>query len=749
MRTISDPLLHSVFFIYMTAERIEDLIAHIQTQLPAYDPAPVLRAYDTAAFAHRHQKRKSGEPYVTHVVAAADILAELRMDPAVIIAGLLHDTVEDTDLTLESIREKFGDEVAGLVEGVTRLGKISEVTGSRRRTLGHMETESLRKMFLAMSRDVRVVLVKLADRLHNMRTLHALSREKQLSIARETQEIFAPLANRLGIWQIKWELEDLCLRYLEPATYYDLVVRLNERREEREQFVLDAIEMVRKALGDVGIKAEISGRSKHLYSIYKKMKRKDQDLDQIFDVRALRVIVQNKAECYAALGIVHGIWRPVPGEFDDYIANPKGNNYQSLHTAVYADKGKALEIQIRDRDMHHYAEYGVAAHWRYKESSKADAYLDQQVRMFRQMMGEMTSGNDAEEFVEEVRSDVLPEHIFVFTPKGDIRELPAGATPIDFAYNIHTNIGDRCSGAKVNGAQVSLNTTLNYGDRIEILVGNRGGPSLDWLNDDLGYVTTSRAKSKIRQYFRKLGREENMRQGRESLERELRRMGMRLSKVNLEKVARDNKFDKVDDFFAHVGSGDLSAHSIAARELESRQAEESAKTKTVSGVAGEIAAYTGKAPSKRVGTTTVNMAGVEGLMTRMAKCCNPVMGDDIVGYVTIGKGISVHRRSCPQMLKAHPDRMVEVNWGNREESVFTVPIKVLAFDRDGLLHDITEVVSNEKVNMGTVTATTDKANNAAIVTAQLEVKDAAQLARILARIARLPNVYEVYRASAG
>jgi RelA/SpoT family (p)ppGpp synthetase len=733
--------------ISMTAERIDDLVLHLQTTLPDNDVASVQHAYEVAAHAHRHQRRKSGEPYITHVVATADILAELRVDTAVIIAGLLHDTVEDTEVTLEDIRRDFGDEVGTLVDGVTKLGKISEVTGSRKRILGHMETESLRKMFLAMSRDVRVVLVKLADRLHNMRTLHALSRQKQQAIARETLEIFAPLANRLGIWQIKWELEDLCLRYLEPATYYDLVMRLNERREEREAFIQESIVTLKKALHDLGIEADISGRSKHLYSIYKKMKRKERDLDQIFDVRALRLIVGSKAECYAALGVVHGLWRPVPGEFDDYIANPKGNNYQSLHTAVYADKGKPLEIQIRDTSMHRWAEYGVAAHWRYKEATRGDSYVDQQVAMFRRMMSEVQGGaGDAEEFVEEVRSDILPDHIFVYTPKGDIKELPAGATPIDFAYYIHTNIGDRCVGAKVNGVQVPLNTTLTYGDKVEILKGAREGPSLDWLNDDLNYVTTSRAKSKIRQFFRKQGYEENVRTGRESLEKELRRMGIRVSKVNLEKLAKDSKFDKVDDFLAQIGSGELSAHRIAAHELEARRTEEAEQATKGRGIQGELATYGGKALGERSHTATVS--GVDGLMTRIARCCNPVLGDDTIGYVTVGKGITVHRRDCPQMIKGNPERMVEVSWGNRADTneVFTVPIKVLAFDRDGLLHDITEVVSNEKVNLGTVTATTDKTSNSAVVTAQLEVKDAAQLARILARIARLPNVYEVRRA---
>lgn len=730
----------------MMTPTVDRLVEQVSQQFATLDSDKLRQAYEMAAKAHAHQKRKSGEPYVLHCLETACALADLHLDPPVIMAGLLHDSVEDTELTLDEIRRELGDEVAKLVDGVTRLGQIAEVTGSRKRYLGHIEAESLRKMFLAMSEDVRIVLIKLADRLHNMRTLHALPREKQLNIARETLEIFAPLANRLGIWQIKWELEDLCLRYLEPEVHHDLVVRLNERREERHAFLEDVRQKLHAELEEMGIQAEISGRSKHLYSIYKKMRRKERDLEQIFDVRALRVIVGNKAECYATLGVVHSLWRPIPQEFDDYIANPKENNYQSLHTAVYGPGGKTLEVQIRDREMHGYAEYGIAAHWRYKEAGKKDKFLDQQVRFLRQMLewrNEEGGHPDAEEFMDQVRSDVLPDRVFVFTPKGEIRELPAGATPIDFAYYIHTDVGTRCRGAKVNGQIVPLSYQLKYGDRVEIITSKRGGPSRDWLNPYLGYVKTTRARSKIRQWFHKQDYDENLRQGRDLMERELRKLGLQ---VPLEKLAQQNKYDKVEDFLAHIGAGDIGPHSIAVKELEARRAEE-----TVHGIEAEVAAFQpkGRPDAETDGSNGgVQVRGVGGLLTRMAGCCNPVPGEDIIGYVTRGHGVTVHRRTCANVLsKSEGERVIELDWGPTATNLFPVSLKILALDRDGLLRDIVDVVANEKVSMRSVNAITDKKDNSAIITAILEVANVDQLSRILSRITRLPNVVEAHRAT--
>jgi len=728
--------------------KVNELIEKVAKDFPNFDIALLQRAYDVAAEAHKHQKRKTGEPYVSHCLETASILADLRMDPPVIMAGLLHDTVEDTTLELKDIRRDFGDDVTKLVNGVTKLSKITQVTGSRKRSLGHMEAESLRKMLLAMGEDVRVVLVKLADRLHNMRTLHALPRRKQIGIAKETRDLFAPLANRLGIWQIKWELEDLCLRYLEPDVYLSLVEQLNERREERANLVNEVCETVRKALLEVNIEAKLSGRAKHLNSIYKKMKRKERDLDQIFDMRAVRVIVNTKAECYAALGIVHGLWRPISQEFDDYIANPKENNYQSLHTAVYGPGGKTLEVQIRTQEMHIFAEYGVAAHWLYKEQknkSNYDPRMEQQIRVLRQMMEmgrDEDEHSDAESFVDKVRSDVLLDRVFVFTPKGEIRELPAGATPLDFAYYIHTEVGHRCRGAKVNGKIVPLAYQLKDGDQVHVLTAKRGAPSRDWLNPYVGYVNTARAKAKIRAWFRKQDREENIRQGRDMMERELRQLGL---KISLTELAENNNFDKVDDFFSQIGAGDLSPHRIAVKELEISRAKEAPR-----GIEAEIEAFQEKVslvPKKESPSDSgVIVRGVGSLVTRMSRCCNPVPGEAIIGYVTRGHGVSVHRRACPNMLnRVDRERILELDWG-APENRFSVTLKILALDRDGLLRDIVDVVANEKVNIASVTAVTDKSDHSAIITATVEVCDVKQLSRILSRINNLPNVVEAHRA---
>ncbi len=717
---------------------IEQLIETVSRYFPDYDTDIIRRAYEVAAQAHAGQQRKTGEPYINHCVETAAILAELRIDPPVIVAGLLHDTVEDTDLTLDDIRREFGDEVARLVDGVTKLGQINQLTGHRGRELDNQDAENLRKMFLAMAEDVRVVLIKLADRLHNMRTLYALPREKQIRIARETLDIFAPLANRLGIWQIKWELEDLCFRYLEPEMYETLAAKLAERREERERYIQKVIAILRQHLEREGIKAEITGRPKHLYSIYKKMRRKERTFEQIYDVHGVRVIVDTVKDCYAALGIVHSLWRPIPGEFDDYIANPKENNYQSLHTAVVGPEGKPLEVQIRTHEMHYLAEYGIAAHWRYKEELKhRDRFLEEKIRWLRALLEWRQEVTDAQEFLDSVKTDVLPERVLVFTPKGDIKELPAGSTPIDFAYLIHTEVGHRCRGARVNGQLVPLNYQLKDGDQVEIITARRGGPSRDWLNPHLGYVKTQRARSKIRQWFRKQDRELNIQQGRELLERELKRLGLEFE--NIEKLARMNNYDNVDDFLAAIGYGDISAQSVATRALDYQRREELARRSLE-------AEFTTKAKKKPSSTSSgVRVRGVGDIMTRLARCCNPVPGEEIVGYITKGHGITIHRRTCPNVLnKAQTGRLIEVEWGE-EEQVYPVVITVRAFDRGGLLRDIADIVAKEKVNMRSASAVTNKKNHSAVITATLEIKDASQLSRILHRISRLPNVLEAYR----
>ncbi|MDQ7029991.1 MAG: bifunctional (p)ppGpp synthetase/guanosine-3',5'-bis(diphosphate) 3'-pyrophosphohydrolase [Ardenticatenia bacterium] len=715
---------------------IEQLIEVVGPSLSEDDRKTILRAYEVAARAHAHQRRKTGEPYITHCLETAMIVTELCKDPPVITAALLHDTVEDTDLELEDIRREFGDEVARLVDGVTKLGKINQYTGHRRRELDTRQAENLRKMFLALAQDVRVVFIKLSDRIHNMRTLHALPPKKQLRIARETMEIFAPLANRLGIWQFKAELEDLAFRYLEPDMYTMLVNRLAERREERERYIQNVIQQLHTALNEAGIRAKIKGRPKHLYSIYRKMLRKNRPFEQIYDIHGVRVLVNEVQECYTALGIVHNLWKPIPGEFDDYIATPKENQYQSLHTAVVGPEGKPLEVQIRTYEMDRKAELGVAAHWRYKEELRyRDTFLEERIRWLRSLIEWGREMADAQEFVESVKSDVLPERVLVFTPKGDIKELPAGATPIDFAYAIHTEVGHRCQGARVNGTMVPLNYKLQNGDRVEIITGNRGGPSRDWLNEHLGYVKTQRARSKIRQWFRRQDRSMNIQQGRKSLEHELKRLG--LSQIPFEKLARMNNYENVEDFLAAIGTGDLNAESVAVRVLDEQRRKELVQEQV------EFELPPSDQSEQKV---HIYVQGVGNVRKRLAKCCNPIPGDEIIGYVTKNHWITVHRRDCQNILrKMASDRIVELSWGKEEGDVFPVRIVVRAFDRGGLLRDIADIVARENVNMRSAHATTNKKNHSAIITATLEVKDGAQLARILARIEQLSNVQCAYR----
>jgi len=699
---------------------IEALIRQVQGYFPQSDPALLRHAYDLAAEAHRDQRRASGEPYVQHSLAVAAILAEMRLDPATIAAAILHDVPEDTAVPLERIQEGFGDEVTKLVDGVTKLSKIS--WGS----LEEEEAESLRKMFLAMVDDIRVVLIKLADRLHNMHTLGALPEGKRRKIAKETLEIFAPLANRLGIWQMKGELEDLALRHLEPERYREIAALLAERQAEREGYIAQVIEVLDRRLREEGIEAEISGRPKHIYSIYKKMARKSLDFDQIYDVHGVRIIVNEVKDCYAALGIVHSLWRPLPGQFDDYIATPKDNMYRSLHTAVVSVEGKPLEVQIRTPQMHQMAEYGVAAHWLYKEGVKRDIDFEAKIAWLSQLLGWRREIVDAREFVDSLKTDIFQDRVYVFTPKGDIVDLPAGATPIDFAYHIHTEIGDRCRGARVNGRLVSLDYHLQNGDQVEILTAKKGGPSRDWLNPHLGYIKTPRARQKIRQWFRRQSRAENIAQGREILERELKKLGV--EQKSYEEIAQSFDFDDVDDFLAAIGYGDINLQQIAVKALEPEE---------------EIGPSEVILPS--LPPSGIMVRGVGNLLTKLAGCCNPLPGDDIIGYVTQNRGITIHKRDCRNILgRDKRERLVEVDWGETEQ-VYPVFIKIEAFDRAGLMGDIGTIVSDDGVNISELASATRKEDNMAIITATLEIKNVVQLSRILTKINRLPNVLEARR----
>jgi guanosine-3',5'-bis(diphosphate) 3'-pyrophosphohydrolase len=705
------------------------------------------RAYHKAEASHSGQFRKSGEPYFTHCVAVAQILAEMKLDAEAIAAALMHDLAEDTDVTVEEIRREFGANVAKIVDGVSKLKNLPlRVDTSKRGRDADKELEYFRKMLLAMGDDVRVVLVKLADRLHNMRTLGYMSQEKQRQKSQETLDIFAPLANRLGIWQLKWELEDLSFRYLEPDAYKAIVKTLDERRVDREAYMISVIKTLKDSLAAHGLsKVTISGRPKHIYSIYKKMDRKKVAMTQVYDVRAVRVIVEDVIQCYQALGVVHNLWRPIPGEFDDYIAAPKDNFYRSLHTAVLDNHGKTVEVQIRTWQMHEDAEYGIAAHWRYKEGNKQthDEAFEQRLNYLRRLMEFGPDVEDAETFVDTMKAEVFQDRVYVFTPKGDIVDLPVGATPIDFAYHIHTDVGHRCRGAKVQGRLVNLSYNLQTGDQIEIMTSKRGGPSLDWLNPDLGYVKTQRARDKIRAWFRKLDREKHITAGREVIEHELKKLG--LDHTSYDTVAQLFHYDKLDDFLAAVGAGEINAAQIGTKVLES---ERSSQQKSI--METMIEGTSVAVPSQvQVDTNGVNIMGLGGMLVSLAACCNPMYGDEILGYITRGRGVTVHRRDCANIQShthSEPERLVEVSWGQlTTEQKYAVPLEIIAYDRDGLLRDISTVIADEKVSMSKVGVTTRQ--NIATIQVTMEIANVQQLTRILSKMERIQNVIEARRRS--
>lgn len=711
------------------------------------DRALIERAYQRAETAHAGQVRKSGEPYFTHCVAVASILADMKLDAEAIAAALMHDIVEDTDVTEDDIRAEFGGTIGALVAGVTKLKNLpinveKEVTGKRAGRDSDRELEYIRKMLLTMGDDVRVVLIKLADRLHNMRTLGYMPQHKQVAIARETMDIFAPLANRLGIWQIKWELEDLSFRYLEPDAYKTIATRIDERRADRETYMRDIAALLREELAFHGIeKVTISARPKHIYSIYRKMERKQLPFDEIYDVRAIRVIVETVPECYLALGVVHNLWRPIVHEFDDYIAAPKDNFYQSLHTAVLDNRGKTVEVQIRTWEMHEHAEYGVAAHWRYKEGNRThDQNFEKRLSYLRRLMEFGPEVNDdPETFIDTMKSEVFQDRVYAYTPQGDIIDLPVGATAIDFAYHIHTEIGHRCRGAKVNGRLVSLNHQLTTGDQVEIVTSKRGGPSMDWLNPDLGYAKTSRARSKIRYWFRKLNRDKHISLGRELLERELRRLGV-LDSMTFESVAGLFDFSKLEDFLASVGAGDINAAQIAHRVLDEER--EKQKFKDVTSLVRKSRPATTGDSAKGV-----KILGTGGLLVNIARCCSPMPGDEIVGYITRGRGVTVHRRDCANVLSlSDPERLIDVAWGGlNDEQRFSVPVEIVAYDREGLIRDISTIIADEKVNISEVRVSTRQEIATFHIT--LEITNNHQLTRILGKIEQLPSVVETYRCN--
>lgn len=716
----------------------EKLIETIEGYLPPEKIAVVKDAYDYAKKAHEGQMRKSGDPYITHPLNVALNLAELQLDTSTIAAALLHDVLENCGIPLSEIEDRFGAEVAKLVDGTTKLGKISlQMPGDEGQRRGittrEEQAENLRKMLVAMAEDLRVVFIKLADRLHNMQTLDALTPEKQRRIAQETAEVYAPLAHRLGIWELKWQLEDLSFRYLEPRKYRQIARLVTERRTQREDFIKQVIVTLEGEFEKAGLNAEISGRPKHIYSIYQKTEKYaalGKDFDDIHDLLAIRVLVNSIPECYTALGIIHNLWHPLTDQFDDFIANPKPNGYQSLHTNVLCQGTTHLEIQIRTYQMHRVAEFGVASHWRYKEGDKTDVNFEERISWLRQLVEWHRELSGAEEFLESVKTDIFNDQVFVYTPKGDLKDLPNGATPLDFAYRVHTDLGHRCIGAKVNGRLVPFNYQLNNGDVVEIMAtkGERG-PSRDWLNPVLGYVKTSHAREKIRQWFKKQERTENMERGRELLEKTMRQLGIPFS--DREKLVRMFNYDNPDDFHLAIGSGDITTHQIALK-LSAQQQQPKITT---------------AAPVKQT-TSPVTVRGVDDLLTQLAKCCHPVPGDKIVGYITRSRGVTIHRQDCHNVInEKEKDRLVPVEWGETD-SLYPVQIQVQAMDRVGLMRDISTIVAEEKINIVAVTLTNNDDNTISIFFS-LEAANLAQLSRLLVRIEGIRGVISAGRIGEG
>ncbi len=704
-----------------------ELLEKAEGYLPPEKIALVKEAYNFASEAHQGQVRKSGEPYLEHPLQTALILAELQLDASALAAALLHDVPENCDIPISQLEAEFGSEVAKLVDGTTKLGKLSLNVPAA--TTMKSQAENLRKMLVAMAEDLRVVFIKLADRLHNMRTLDALSPEMRRSIAQETLEIYAPLTHRLGIWELKWQLEDLSFRYLAPERYHQIARLVAARRAQRESFIAQVIQILEEEFKGVGLRAEISGRPKHIYSIYQKMERyaaQDKHFDDIHDLLALRILVGSVSDCYNALGVIHSLWRPLPGEFDDFVANPKSHGYQALHTAVMCLGTIPLEVQIRTRDMHHIAEYGVAAHWRYKEGEEKDIHFEERIAWLRQLIDWHRELSGAEEFLESVKTDIFIDQVFVYTPKGEIKDLPKGSTPLDFAYRVHTELGHRCIGAKVNGKLVSLNYQLNNGDVVEIVSSKREkGPSRDWLNPHLGYIKTSHAKEKIRQWFRRQERAENVERGRELLEKEMRHLGIK--PTDREELAKLFKYDSLDDFLAAIGYGGISTHQIAVK-LSAQQPPP---------VKAEVAQP--KPPE-----SAIRVLGMGDLVTHLAQCCRPVPGDKIIGYVTRSRGVTIHRQDCYNVVhEDERERLITVEWG-QIDSLYPVSIQVEAWDRVGLIRDITTIVAEEGVNIASVSSVHHDDHSVSEYFT-LQTKDLAQLSRLMAKIDGIRGVISVSR----
>mgnify|MGYP004590457173 FL=1 len=733
-------------------QQLQQILTKIQKYHPKDDLSLVTRAYQFACEAHKDQKRKSGEPYIIHPVCVASILADLMLDSTTVAAGFLHDCVEDNkDVTVETIEAQFGPEVALLVDGVTKLKRLDFTSRE------DQQAESLRKMFLAMAKDIRVVLIKLADRLHNMRTLKYQSPDRQVAIARETLDVYAPLCHRLGMSTLKWEMEDLALRYIDPAGYYDLVEKVGQKRKEREHAIQVVISALKEQLDQAGIRCEIAGRPKHFYSIYRKLKTQGKTFDQIYDLIAVRVLVDTIPDCYAVLGIVHTMWTQVPNRFKDYISMPKGNMYQSLHTTVVGTsgelRGQTFEVQIRTWEMHRTAEYGIAAHWRYKEGKQVDS-LDSKLYWLRQILDWQNETHDPSEFMDALKVDLFSDEVFVFTPKGDIVNLPRGATPVDFAYHIHSAIGNKCIGAKINGRIVPLETELQTGDFVEVLTSsNSKGPSMDWLK----LCKTSEAKSKIRAYLKHELRDENLARGRDILDHEARRQGYSLSQLVknefMEPIERRYSIHSMEDLYVTVGFGGLSGSQVINRLIEEYR---KANKQT------EPVPAPKPAPARSSAVTQHHSNGVivEGdsdMLVRFARCCNPLPGDDIVGYITRGRGVSIHRSDCPNMadMMQTPERFIDVKWENEERkedanAAYEANIRVIAYDRLGLFADISTMLSQMEIPIVSISARIDKskARHTTCIDLILSITDTKQLERVIDKLRKRGDILEVFRLTA-
>ena len=724
----------------------ESLLQKIKENCNNIDINIVKKAYDLACDAHKEQKRESGEPYITHPVDVAIILAEMGMDTSTIVAGLLHDVIEDTEYTYEDIKNIFNEEIANLVQGVTKLGKIEY------KTKEEQQADNVRKMLLAMAKDIRVIIIKLADRLHNLRTLKFMPKAKQKQKAKETLDIYAPLAHRLGISKIKWELEDLSFRYLHEEEYYDLVKEIAEKRVERETYISEIKEDLYNKLEESEIDCDIDGRPKHFYSIYKKMVNKNKSIEQIFDLTAIRILVNTVKDCYGVLGIVHTIYKPIPGRFKDYIAMPKPNMYQSLHTTVIGPQGKTFEIQIRTFEMHKTAEYGIAAHWKYKEGDtqeEKEASFENKLAWLRDMLEWQKETSDAEEFIEGFKIDLFTDEIFVFTPKGVVINLPSSATPIDFAYRIHTDVGNRCVGAKVNGKIVPLDYKLKTGEIVEVLTSNNAkGPNIDWLN----MAKSNQAKSKIRQWFKKIKKEENIDKGKEIFEKELKKQGVIYSEIakgdGYEKSIKRYNIHNMEDLYAAIGIGQISASAYIAK-LKEDNILEKQTAENLNKSIDEHISKSDKNNNKSVASNSygITVKGVNNIMIRFARCCNPVPGDDIQGYITKGRGVSVHRSDCSNLkalVNYDSSKVVEVSWGSAKGAAYVAEIQVRAEDRIGILSDIMIIITESKLPLNALNAKSTK-GNVAMINIRVKIDSIEQLKELMRKIRRLRGVMDVYR----